>query len=78
MIFGFPDLAGAWDQSLTFLLGGTIVVSMTGTRLVGRMRKPALAECFDILASRGIKGQLIGRSAMFGVGWGWRGSAPAL
>jgi len=51
---------------------------MTGTRLVGRMRKPALAECFDILASRGIKGQLIGRSAMFGVGWGWRGSAPAL
>lgn len=49
---------------------------MGGTRLAGRMRRPALAESFDFPASRRIDGRLIGGSAMFGVGWGLAGFCP--
>ena len=75
-VLGFLDFAGAWDPSLAFVLGGAVFVSMAGTRLAGRMRKPALAERFDIPASRRIDGRLIGGSAMFGVGWGLAGFCP--
>lgn len=75
-VLGFLDFAGVWDPSLAFVLGGAVFVSMAGTRLAGRMRKPALAERFDIPASRRIDGRLIGGSAMFGVGWGLAGFCP--
>ncbi len=75
-VLGFLDFAGAWDPSLAFVLGGAVVVSMAGTRVAGRMRRPALAESFDIPANRRIDVKLIGGSAMFGIGWGLAGFCP--
>lgn len=75
-VLGFLDFAGAWDPSLAFVLGGAVAVSMAGTRLARRMRRPALAESFDIPASRRIDGKLISGSAMFGIGWGLAGFCP--
>ena len=75
-VLGFLDFAGAWDPSLAFVLGGAVTISMIGTRLAGRMRRPAQAKSFDIPSSRLIDGKLLGGSAMFGIGWGLAGFCP--
>lgn len=75
-VLGFLDVAGMWDPSLAFVLGGAVTVSAIGTLIVGRMKRPFLANSFDIPTSRRIDTRLILGSAMFGIGWGLAGFCP--
>ncbi len=47
-VLGFLDLAGAWDPSLAFVLGGAVGVSALGYALKARMDRPALADRFAV------------------------------
>jgi uncharacterized membrane protein YedE/YeeE len=75
-VLGFLDVAGAWDPSLAFVLGGAVTVSAIGTALARRMKTPALAQLFDMPTNRRIDTNLVLGSALFGVGWGLAGFCP--
>jgi len=73
----FFDLAGNWDPSLAFVMGGALTVALPGYALIFRRRRqPVLEPAFSLPASKAIDGRLVGGSALFGIGWGIVGFCP--
>jgi len=75
-VLGFLDVAGSWDPSLAFVLGGAVAVSAGGTVLARRMAHPVLGGTFDLPTGRRLDARLLGGSALFGIGWGLAGFCP--
>lgn len=76
-VLNFFDLAGNWDPSLAFVMGGGLVTALIGYRLVfGRLKAPLFAAEFSPRAAAGIDLRLIGGAAVFGIGWGIAGFCP--
>lgn len=75
-VLNFFDIAGAWDPSLAFVMGGALTVTALGYALVLRRPAPVLAERFQIPSRSDLDARLIGGSAVFGVGWGIAGFCP--
>ncbi|OJH43546.1 DUF6691 family protein [Paracoccus sp. SM22M-07] len=75
-VLNFLDLAGSWDPSLAFVMGGATVTTFLGYRLAWRRPAPVLDASFDIPANRSIDRPLLTGSALFGIGWGIGGFCP--
>lgn len=77
-VLNFFDVAGTWDPSLIFVMGGALVVTFFGYRLIfGKgPAKPVMDETFHVPQNRVIDARLLGGSAVFGVGWGIAGFCP--
>lgn len=77
-VLNFFDFAGNWDPSLIFVMGGALVVTFFGYRLVfGRAaRAPVMGERYHLPTGTRLDIRLIGGSALFGVGWGIAGFCP--
>jgi uncharacterized membrane protein YedE/YeeE len=76
-VLNFFDIAGIWDPSLIFVMGGGLPVAFAGYRLVfGRRKAPVFETSFALPTKRAIDRQLIGGAAVFGVGWGIAGFCP--
>lgn len=75
-VLGFLDVAGAWDASLLFVLGGAVCVTLITFRFILKLHKPLLAEQFVITKDVQIDRPLIVGAALFGVGWGISGYCP--
>lgn len=75
-VLNFFDFAGSWDPSLAFVMGGALLVTVIGYRLVLARPAPALATSFSLPARITLDGRLIGGSALFGIGWGIAGFCP--
>ena len=75
-VLGFLDVAGHWDPSLAFVLGGAVVVATIAFRVVLRRNAPLLAASFDLPKNRAIDAPLIGGALLFGIGWGIAGYCP--
>jgi uncharacterized membrane protein YedE/YeeE len=75
-VVGFLDVAGDWDPTLAFVMGGALLVVFPAFRLVLRRPRPVLAESFELPKKTALDGRLISGSALFGVGWGLSGFCP--
>ncbi|MEM5581760.1 DUF6691 family protein [Roseibium sp. AS2] len=75
-VLNFFDIAGTWDPSLAFVMGGALLVTAIGYRLVFRMNQPVLAQAFTLPTRTDLDLKLVGGSAVFGIGWGLSGFCP--
>lgn len=75
-VLNFFDVAGLWDPSLAFVMGGALIVTFVGYRLVLRNQAPLFGGRFQIPTASHIDTKLVGGSALFGIGWGIAGFCP--
>ncbi|WP_429053781.1 DUF6691 family protein [Aeromonas veronii] len=76
-VTGFLDLAGAWDPSLAFVMGGALLVFMPGYFLLVKPRRQSvLGEPIAAVPASKLDRRLIGGAALFGIGWGLVGICP--
>lgn len=75
-VLNFFDIAGSWDPSLIFVMGGALVVTFIGYRFVLRQKAPFLADAFNLPTRQTLDVRLLVGSAVFGIGWGISGFCP--
>tara|TARA_R110000787_G_scaffold110023_5_gene218662 strand:+ start:620 stop:1066 length:447 start_codon:yes stop_codon:yes gene_type:complete len=75
-VINFFDVAGTWDPSLAFVMGGAVIVTFIGYRMVLRRPRPIYEPAFDIPKNRQLDARLLVGAGIFGVGWGITGFCP--
>lgn len=75
-VLGFLDLAGAWDPSLAFVMGGAIGVGVIAFARARKMQQALLGQPMQLPTATRIDRRLILGSLLFGVGWGIAGICP--
>jgi hypothetical protein len=75
-VLGFLDIAGNWDSTLLFVLGGAVGVTVITFRFVLGLPKPIFADKFYLPTRKDIDVPLIIGAAIFGMGWGIAGYCP--
>jgi uncharacterized membrane protein YedE/YeeE len=75
-VLNFFDVAGSWDPSLAFVMGGALAIAFVGYRIVLKRPAPTLAPTFQVPVARDLDARLLGGSAIFGIGWGIAGFCP--
>lgn len=75
-VLAFLDLAGAWDPSLAFVMGGAVLSATPLFWLARRRQRPLAGETYDQPDTRLVDKRLIGGAVLFGIGWGVAGICP--
>lgn len=75
-VIGFLDVAGSWDPSLAFVMGGAMGSYALLRRLIHRRSRPVFAPAFPALGKSRVEGRILLGAGLFGVGWGIAGYCP--
>lgn len=75
-VLGFLDLAGTWDPSLAFVMGGGVMVGLLGFGLAKKKTTSLSGQAFHWPDTTQIDRPLVLGSLMFGAGWGLAGFCP--
>ena len=75
-VLNFLDVAGSWDPSLAFVMGGASVTAFVGYRLAWRRERPVAIAEFDLPTNNAVDAPLLTGAALFGLGWGIGGFCP--
>ncbi len=73
---GFLDIAGVWDPSLAFVMGGAIAVAAPAFWLARRQGRAWSGDVIELPSTRRIDAPLAVGAALFGAGWGLSGVCP--
>jgi uncharacterized membrane protein YedE/YeeE len=75
-VLGFLDLAGAWDPSLAFVMGGAIAVGFFAFGLAKKRTTNFFGGAMHLPTSKDIDKRLVIGALLFGAGWGLAGFCP--
>ena len=75
-VLSFLDLAGLWDPSLAFVMGGAIAVGALAFAVAKKRTRSFLGGVMHVPTARDIDKRLVLGSLLFGVGWGLAGFCP--
>ena len=75
-VIGFLDLAGAWDPSLAFVMGGAIAVGFFAFGMAKKRTSNFFGGALHLPTSQDIDKRLVIGSLLFGAGWGLAGFCP--
>jgi uncharacterized membrane protein YedE/YeeE len=75
-VIGFLDLAGRWDPSLGFVMGGAILVGLIAFRFAAGRDKSLLGDVMHLPTATQIDRRLVLGGLAFGIGWGLAGYCP--
>lgn len=75
-VIGFLDLAGKWDPSLAFVMGGAILVGVLAFRFARKRERSFLGAAMRLPTATNIDRRLVMGSLTFGAGWGLAGYCP--
>jgi uncharacterized membrane protein YedE/YeeE len=75
-VIGFLDLAGAWDPSLAFVMGGAIAVGFFAFGLAKKRTTNFFGGAMHLPTSKDIDKRLVIGALLFGAGWGLAGFCP--
>ena len=75
-VIGFLDLAGKWDPSLAFVMGGAILVGIFAYRFAMTRSQAILGGSMQLPTNRRIDRRLVLGALAFGAGWGLAGYCP--
>lgn len=75
-VIGFLDLAGKWDPSLAFVMGGAILVGLFAFRFAATRKQAILGGPIRLTTMRHIDRRLVLGALAFGAGWGLAGYCP--
>ena len=75
-VLGFLDLAGLWDPSLAFVMGGAVMVGLAAFPFAANMPKSLLGDALRLPKATRIDRRLVLGGLTFGAGWGLAGFCP--
>lgn len=75
-VVGFLDLAGDWQPTLAFVMGGALLVTVPAFALIRRRGAPLFDRQFYLPTKQDLDGRLLAGAAIFGIGWGISGFCP--
>jgi len=75
-VLGFLDLAGNWDPSLAFVMGGAVAVGSLVFPFVLKRPRAILGDALHLPTATRIDRRLVFGALVFGIGWGLAGYCP--
>jgi len=75
-VLGFLDIAGLWDPSLAFVMGGAIIVGLIAFTVARKRTLSFLGFNMKLPTNNRIDKRMVIGSMMFGIGWGIAGLCP--
>ncbi len=75
-VIGFLDIAGNWDPSLAFVMGGALLVGVIAFRFARHRIANFFGGAMHMPTKSDIDQRMVIGSLMFGAGWGMAGFCP--